>query len=109
MFESLDATNDRHHSVGHCFVEISAAISIPASILTIVLSNNTMAIEIPHMKLSHERHDARDLGGNYASLGKGLGARAEPATDPGAILRAKRATEVGKTALVETGYPLHSS
>ncbi len=40
---------------------------------TIVLNNSTMAIEIPHMQLSHEKHKARDLGGNYAALAKDLG------------------------------------
>ena len=58
-----------------------------------------------HAVLAAERHNARDLGGSYASLGKGLGARAEPATDPGdiagAIPRAQRVTENGKTALLE--------
>ena len=37
------------------------------------MNNNTMAIEIPHMKLSHDVHNARDLGGNYADLAKTLG------------------------------------
>jgi acetolactate synthase-1/2/3 large subunit len=73
--------------------------------LTIVLNNSTMAIEIPHMKLSHEKHKARDLGGRYADLAKDLGAWSERVADPGdiasAILRAKRATEDGQTALLE--------
>jgi acetolactate synthase-1/2/3 large subunit len=84
-------------------LETAVRAGIPS--LTIVLNNSTMAIEIPHMKLSHERHAARDLGGNYASLAKELGAWAERVTDPGdiaaAILRARRATEDGKTALLE--------
>jgi acetolactate synthase I/II/III large subunit len=73
--------------------------------LTIVLNNSTMAIEIPHMKLSHDRHKSRDLGGNYANLAKELGGWSERVSDPGdvadAILRAKRATEDGKTSLLE--------
>ncbi|MFL5284635.1 MAG: thiamine pyrophosphate-requiring protein [Rhodopila sp.] len=84
-------------------LETAVRAGIPS--LTIVLNNSTMAIEIPHMKLSHERHAARDLGGNYANLAKELGAWAERVTDPGdiaaAILRAKRATEDGRTALLE--------
>ena len=32
-------------------------------ILAIVLNNRTMAVEIPSMRLSHERYKARDLGG----------------------------------------------
>ena len=84
-------------------LETAVRAGIPS--LTIVLNNSTMAIEIPHMKLSHERHHARDLGGNYANLAKDLGAWSERVTGPGdvaaAILRAKRATEDGKTALLE--------
>src|ERR1700733_8216850 len=73
--------------------------------LTIVLNNSTMAIEIPHMKLSHERHKSRDLGGNYAALARELGGWSERVADPSdvanAILRAKRKTEDGHTCLLE--------
>jgi acetolactate synthase I/II/III large subunit len=72
---------------------------------TIVLNNSTMAIEIPHMQLSHEKHKARDLGGNYAALAKDLGGWSERVEDPAdignAIQRARRATEEGKTCLLE--------
>ncbi|MEA2737248.1 MAG: acetolactate synthase large subunit [Acetobacteraceae bacterium] len=84
-------------------LETAVRAGIPS--LTIVLNNNTMAIEIPHMKLSHDRHKARDLGGRYADLAKDLGAWSERVADPGdianAIIRAKRATEDGQTALLE--------
>ena len=84
-------------------LETAVRAGIPS--LTIVLNNNTMAIEIPHMKISHEKHQARDLGGRYADLGRDLGAWSERISDPNdianAILRAKRATEDGKTALLE--------
>ncbi len=72
---------------------------------TVVLNNSTMAIEIPHMQLSHERHNARDLGGNYAALARELGGWSERVEDPNdigpAFLRAKRATEDGKACLLE--------
>ncbi len=84
-------------------LETAVRAGIPS--LTIVLNNSTMAIEIPHMKLSHEKHKARDLGGRYADLARDLGAWSERIADPGdianAILRAKRATEDGQTALLE--------
>ena len=74
-------------------------------ICTIVLNNSTMAIEIPHMKLSHEKHNARDLGGNYANLARELGGWSERVDDPAkvadAILRAKRETENGRACLLE--------
>jgi acetolactate synthase I/II/III large subunit len=84
-------------------LETAVRAGIPS--LTIVLNNSTMAIEIPHMKLSHERHRSRDLGGRYADLARDLGAWSERVADPGdianAILRARRATEDGQTALLE--------
>jgi acetolactate synthase I/II/III large subunit len=84
-------------------LETAVRAGIPS--LTIVLNNSTMAIEIPHMKLSHERHKSRDLGGRYADLARDLGAWSERVADPGdianAIVRARRATENGQTALLE--------
>jgi thiamine pyrophosphate-dependent acetolactate synthase large subunit-like protein len=84
-------------------LETAVRASVPS--LTIVLNNSTMAIEIPHMKLSHDKHNARDLGGRYADLARDLGAWSERVSEPtdiaDAILRAKRATEDGKTALLE--------
>ena len=83
--------------------ETAVRAGIPSC--TVVLNNSTMAIEIPHMQLSHERHNARDLGGNYAALARELGGWSERVEDPAdvgnAILRAKRATEEGKACLLE--------
>lgn len=83
--------------------ETAARSGIP--ILTIVLNNSTMAIEIPHMARSHELFNTRDLGGHYADLGRAMGGWAERVEDPSdvgaAILRAKAATENGQAALLE--------
>jgi acetolactate synthase I/II/III large subunit len=84
-------------------IETAVRAGIPS--LTVVLNNNTMAIEIPHMKLSHEMHKSRDLGGNFADTARSLGAWTERVSDledvAAAILRAKRATEEGRTCLLE--------
>jgi thiamine pyrophosphate-dependent acetolactate synthase large subunit-like protein len=84
-------------------LETAVRCGIPS--LTIVLNNNTMAIEIPHMKLSHDMHKSRDLGGNFSDLARSLGAWSERVADPNdvaaAILRARRATEDGRTCLLE--------
>ncbi|MDB4971639.1 MAG: thiamine pyrophosphate-requiring protein, partial [Myxococcales bacterium] len=86
-------------------LDFETAVRAGIPILTIVLNNSTMAIEIPHMKLSHELHKSRDLGGNYANLAKDLGGWSERVSDPGgiadAILRARRQTEEGRPALLE--------
>jgi acetolactate synthase-1/2/3 large subunit len=83
--------------------ETAARSGIP--ILTIVLNNSSMAVETHSMAASHARFKTRDLGGNYAELGKALGGYAEKIEQPddiaGAIRRAKRATEEGRAALLE--------
>ena len=52
-----------------------------------------------------ERYKARDLGGEYAEIGRALGGYAEKIEQPGdiahGIQRARRATEEGKPALLE--------
>ena len=86
-------------------LDFETAVRCGVPICTIVLNNSTMAIEIPHMKLSHEKHRARDLGGSYANLARDLGGWSERVEDPSqvgeAILRARRQTEEGRACLLE--------
>jgi acetolactate synthase-1/2/3 large subunit len=86
-------------------LDFETAVRCGVPICTIVLNNSTMAIEIPHMKLSHEKHNARDLGGSYADLARDLGGWSERVDDPSqvgeAILRARRQTEEGRACLLE--------
>jgi acetolactate synthase-1/2/3 large subunit len=86
-------------------LDFETAVRCSVPILTIVLNNSAMAIEIPHMKLSHERYRSRDLGGNYANLARDLGGWSERVEDPSqvadAILRARRQTEEGRACLLE--------
>ncbi len=86
-------------------LDFETAVRCGVPICTIVLNNSTMAIEIPHMKLSHERYNARDLGGSYANLARDLGGWSERVEDPSqvgeAILRARRQTEEGRACLLE--------
>ncbi len=86
-------------------LDFETAVRCDAPILTIVLNNSTMAIETAHMKLSHERHRTRDIGGSYANLARDLGGWSERVTDPAdvgnAILRARRQTEEGRACLLE--------
>src|SRR5438552_5249955 len=83
--------------------ETAARCGIP--ITTIVLNNSTMAIETQAMRASHEKHRTRDLGGNYANIGKDLGGWSERVDDPAqvgaAILRARKQNENGKACLLE--------
>jgi acetolactate synthase-1/2/3 large subunit len=86
-------------------LDFETAVRCGIPTLTIVLNNFSMAVETHSMVASHERYRARDLGGNYADLGKALGGYTEKIERPddiaGAIQRARRATEEGKAALLE--------
>jgi acetolactate synthase-1/2/3 large subunit len=86
-------------------LDFETAVRCGVPICTIVLNNSAMAIEIPHMKLSHERYRSRDLGGSYANLARDLGGWSERVEDPAqvadAILRARRQTEEGRACLLE--------
>ena len=86
-------------------LDFETAVRSNIPILTVVFNNSTMAIETASMAQSHELFNTRDLGGNYADLGRTMGGWAERVEDPAdvraAILRAKRATEDGQASLLE--------
>jgi len=86
-------------------LDFETAVRCGIPILSIVLNNRTMAVEIPSMRLAHERYKARDIGGEYAEIGRALGGYAEKIEQPGditaAIQRGRRSTEEGKPALLE--------
>ena len=86
-------------------LDFETAVRSNLPILTIVLNNSTMAVETRHMTVSHERYGSRDLGGNYADMARAMGGWAERVEDPAevgpAIVRARRATEEGRAALLE--------
>ncbi len=86
-------------------LDFETAVRCGIPICTIVLNNSSMAIETHAMRLSHERHKARDLGGNYAAIARELGGWSERVEDPAeignAIRRARRQTEEGRPALLE--------
>ena len=64
-----------------------------------------MAIEKTSLAKSHELYRTRDIGGNYADMAVAMGGWSERVEDPSeiapAIMRAKRATEDGRAALLE--------
>ncbi len=83
--------------------ETAARSGIP--ICTVVLNNSSMACEADSMATSHRLFNTRDLGGNYADMGAAMGGWSERVVDPAevgpAILRARKATQEGKAALLE--------
>jgi thiamine pyrophosphate-dependent acetolactate synthase large subunit-like protein len=86
-------------------LDFETAVRAKIPILTVVLNNSIMAVEISQMKLSHEKFGTIDIGGNYANIARDLGGWSERVDNPAqlgdAILRARRQTEDGRAALLE--------
>ena len=86
-------------------LDFETAVRSGIPILTIVLNNNSMAVETQHMKTSHDLFRTRDLLGNYADMAKAMGGWSERVSNPAqikdAIQRARKVTDGGKAALLE--------
>ncbi len=86
-------------------LDFETAVRADLPICCIVLKNSAMAVETDKMRISHEKYRTRDVGGEYADIARALGGWAERVEDPAdvasAILRARKATEDGKAALLE--------
>ena len=86
-------------------LDFETAVRCDIPILTVVLNNSSMAIEVDHLARSHQLYGTRDIGGNYADMAVAMGGWAERVEHPAevgpAILRARQATEEGRAALLE--------
>ena len=86
-------------------LDFETAVRCGTPILTVVLNNSAMAIEIPHLVVSHDKYGTRDIGGRYADMGRAMGGWSERVERPediaGAFARARKATEGGQAALLE--------
>ena len=86
-------------------LDFETAVRCGIPILTVVLNNSAMAIEIPHLVVSHDKYGTRDIGGRYADLGRAMGGWSERVERPediaAAFGRARKATEGGQAAVLE--------
>jgi acetolactate synthase I/II/III large subunit len=86
-------------------LDFETAVRTGIPITTIVLNNSSMAIERHALSVSHERYRARDIGGNYADMGRAMGGYAERVEKPDdivpAIQRARQHNEAGRAVLLE--------
>jgi acetolactate synthase I/II/III large subunit len=86
-------------------LDFETAVRTGIPITTIVLNNSAMAIERHALVVSHERYRARDIGGNYADMGRAMGGYAERIEKPDeivpAIRRARQHNEAGRAVLLE--------
>jgi acetolactate synthase-1/2/3 large subunit len=92
-------------AIGFTGMDFETAVRERIPILSILLNNFSMAMELPIMSVSTEKYRATDISGNYADLAKALGGYGERITDPAEIVPAIRRgiaqTEQGVPALLE--------
>jgi thiamine pyrophosphate-dependent acetolactate synthase large subunit-like protein len=92
-------------AIGFTGMDLETAARERIPILSILLNNQSMAIEIPVMPISQKKYGATDITGNYADLARSLGCYGERVSDPGEIVAALKrgiaATEAGQPVLLE--------
>lgn len=92
-------------AIGFTGMDFETAVRERLPILSILLNNSAMAIELDQMPEATERYRATDISGNYADFAKALGGYGERVTQPdqigAAIRRGIAATEAGQPALLE--------
>lgn len=92
-------------AIGFTGMDFETAVRERIPILSILLNNFSMAIELPVMKVATEKYRSTDISGNYAEMARALGGYAERITRPEeiipAIQRAIKQTQEGTPALLE--------
>ena len=75
-------------AIGFTGLDFETAVRERIPILSILLNNFSMAIELPIMQVATEKYRSTDISGNYADLAKALGGYGERVTDPKEIIPA---------------------
>jgi acetolactate synthase-1/2/3 large subunit len=92
-------------AIGFTGMDFETAVRERIPILSILLNNFSMAMEIPIMPISTERFRATDISGDYAAVAHALGGYGERITQPDEIVPAIRRgieqTQNGVPALLE--------
>jgi len=92
-------------AIGMTGMDFETAVRERIPILSILLNNFSMAMEIPVMRVATEKYRSTDISGNYADMAKAFGGYGERITQPGeiipAIRRGIRKTEEGVPVLLE--------
>src|SRR5688572_13181935 len=92
-------------AIGFTGMDFEAAVRERIPILSILLNNFSMAIELKVMPVSTEKYRSTDISGNYAAFAQALGGYGERVEKPAdiipAIKRGIKATQEGKPALLE--------
>jgi acetolactate synthase-1/2/3 large subunit len=92
-------------AIGFTGMDFETAVRERLPILSILLNNSAMAIELPVMPIATERFGATAISGDYAAFARALGGFGERVERPDeigpAIARAIEATHAGVPALLE--------
>ena len=92
-------------AIGFTGMDFETAVRERIPILSILLNNFSMAIELKVMPVSTEKYRSTDISGNYAGMARAFGGYGERVTEPGeimpAIKRGIEQTQEGKPALLE--------
>jgi len=92
-------------AIGFTGMDFETAVRERLPILSILLNNASMAMELDIMPVATEKYRSTDIGGNYAAFAQALGGHGERITRVEDIVPAIRrgiaATEGGKPALLE--------
>ncbi len=92
-------------AIGFTGMDFETAVRERLPILSILLNNFAMAIELNVMPKATEKYRATDISGDYAAMARAFGGYGERITDPAQIVPAIRRgiaqTEAGKPALLE--------
>jgi acetolactate synthase I/II/III large subunit len=92
-------------AIGFTGMDFETAVRERIPILSVLLNNFSMAIELKVMKTATEKFRSTDISGNYADFAKALGGWGERVTEPDeivpAVKRALARTREGTPALLE--------
>jgi acetolactate synthase-1/2/3 large subunit len=92
-------------AIGFTGMDFETAVRERIPILSVLLNNFSMAIELKVMATATQKYRSTDISGNYADFAKALGGWGERVTEPGdivpAIKRAVAKTGEGTPALLE--------
>jgi len=92
-------------AIGFTGMDFETAVRERIPIMSILLNNFSMAIEIPIMPISQKKYGATDISGDYAAMARAFGGHGERITSPAeivpAIKRGIEQTKKGVPALLE--------
>ena len=92
-------------AIGMTGMDFETAVRERIPILSILLNNFSMAMELPVMRVATEKYRSTDISGNYSEMAKAFGGYGERITQPSeivpAIRRGIRKTQEGIPVLLE--------